>query len=77
MTELEKQLLAALEQMQAQQQKKEEALRQMFENTQQENQAIREAFNQISRYLATSGREFSWDACQATWTCDWIPQPQD
>ncbi|WP_392388360.1 MULTISPECIES: hypothetical protein [Acinetobacter] len=47
MTELEKQLLAALEQMQEQQQEKEEALRQMFESTQQENQAIREAFKTL------------------------------
>ncbi|PKN58349.1 MAG: hypothetical protein CVU56_06220 [Deltaproteobacteria bacterium HGW-Deltaproteobacteria-14] len=31
--------------------------------------------NQIGRYLATGGAEFSWDACQADWTCDWIPTP--
>ncbi|WP_142989595.1 MbeD/MobD family mobilization/exclusion protein, partial [Klebsiella variicola] len=37
MTELEKQLLAALEQMQEQQREKEEALRQMFDQKQAEN----------------------------------------
>ncbi len=30
---------------------------------------------QIARYMSTSAREFSWDACQATWSCDWIPEP--
>lgn len=30
---------------------------------------------QIARYMSTSAREFSWDACQATWSCDWVPEP--
>lgn len=31
--------------------------------------------NMIGRYLATGGHEFTWDKCQATWSCDWIPAP--
>jgi hypothetical protein len=30
----------------------------------------------IGRYLATGGREFTWDKCQATWSCEWIPAPK-
>ena len=47
MTELEKHLLEALEQAQAQQQQKEADLQQMFEATRQENQAIKEAFKSL------------------------------
>lgn len=32
--------------------------------------------NQIGRFLATGGAEFTWDKCQATWSCAWIPEPE-
>jgi len=32
--------------------------------------------NMFGRYLATGGAEFTWDACQESWSCDWIPEPQ-
>ena len=47
MTELEKHLLEALEQAQAQQQQREADLLKMFESTKQENQSIREAFKKL------------------------------
>ena len=43
MTELEQQLLKALEQMQNEQQTQQNALRQMFESTKQDNQALRQS----------------------------------
>ena len=60
MTELEKQLLAALEQMQAQQQKKEEALQQMFEYTARQSAAsgaIKVIFSEFERNRSNSKRK--------------------
>ena len=47
MTELEKHLLEALEQAQAQQQQREADLLKMFESTKQDNQSVREAFKKL------------------------------
>ncbi len=47
MTELEKHLLEALEQAQAQQQQREADLLKIFESTKQDNQNVREAFKSL------------------------------
>ena len=57
MTELEKHLLEALEQAQAQQQQREADLQQMFEATRQENQAIKEAFKSLLDSISEADRK--------------------
>ena len=47
MTELEKHLLEALEQAQAQQQRRETNLIRMFESTKQDNHSVKEAFKNL------------------------------
>ena len=56
MTELERHLLEALEQAQAQQQQKEADLRKMFEHTRQDNQSVKEAFKELVRASAQQTR---------------------
>jgi phytoene/squalene synthetase len=57
MTELEKHLLEALEQAQAQQQQREADLQQMFKATRQENQAIKEAFKSLLDSISEADRK--------------------
>ena len=54
MTELEKHLLEALEQAQAQQQQKEADLRKMFEHTRQDNQSVKEAFKSLLESISVT-----------------------
>lgn len=49
MTELEQQLLTALEQMQNEQKAQQDALQQMFESTKQDNQGVTRAFEELFR----------------------------
>ena len=57
MTELEKHLLEALEQAQAQQQQREADLQQMFEAIRQENQAIKAAFKSLLESISETDRK--------------------
>ena len=54
MTELERHLLEALEQAQAQQQQKEADLRKMFEHTRQDNQSVKESFKSLLETMRTT-----------------------
>ena len=54
MTELERHLLEALEQAQAQQQQKEADLRKMFEHTRQDNQSVKEAFKSLLESISAT-----------------------
>ena len=54
MTELERHLLEALEQAQAQQQQKEADLRKMFEHTRQDNQSVKEAFKSLLESISVT-----------------------
>ena len=54
MTELERHLLEALEQAQAQQQQKEADLQKMFERTRQDNQSVKEAFKSLLESISAT-----------------------
>jgi chromosome segregation ATPase len=54
MTELERHLLEALEQAQAQQQQKEADLQKMFESTRQDNQSVKEAFKSLLESISAT-----------------------